>query len=130
MFKEKWLQVVSGLWILPGVVVGTRTKDVTQRVPGQTPDHPLMSHLHPSNLLLHPDTNNSKHVTQWGGQNNRKCIQSYSVSFYEHDLVDQPHARLSHPVCQKSRDPSEPPLANRPSWTGCQATAEGRKTSA
>ena len=50
---------------VPGVVVGARAEDVTQRVPGQTPDHPLMSHLHPPDLLLHPDTNNdSKHLHQ------------------------------------------------------------------
>lgn len=29
----------------------------------------------------------------------------------------------SYPTCQKSRDPSDPPLAKRPSWIGCQATA-------
>lgn len=33
-----------------------------------------------------------------------------------------------YPACQKSREPSEPPLANRPSWTGCQATAEDKRT--
>lgn len=38
----------------PGVVVGAGAQDVTQRVPGQTPDHPLMGHLHASHLLLHP----------------------------------------------------------------------------
>lgn len=31
--------------------------------------------------------------------------------------------RSSYPAFQKSRDPSEPPLAKRPSWIGCQATA-------
>lgn len=34
---------------------------------------------------------------------------------------------LSYPVCQKSSEPSEPPLANRPSCTGCQATAANRE---
>lgn len=54
-----------GVVYIPGVVVGAGAQDVTQRVPGQTPDHPFMSHLHPSNLLLHPDTNHSsKHQNQ------------------------------------------------------------------
>lgn len=44
--------------------------------------------------------------------------------------MGQLHVNVSYPVCQKSREPSEPPLANRPSWTGCQATAEDRKTAA
>lgn len=50
----------------PGVVVGAGTQDVTQRVPGQTPDHSLMSHFHPPHLLLHPDgvnTQQQRHET-------------------------------------------------------------------
>lgn len=40
----------------------------------------------------------------------------------------RPQRHLSYPVFQKSREPSEPPLANRPSWTGCQATAGDKST--
>lgn len=29
----------------------------------------------------------------------------------------------TYPTCQNNREPSDPPLANSPSWTGCQATA-------
>lgn len=47
---------------VPGVVVGAGTQDVTQWVPGQTPDHPLVSHLHPPDLLLHPDNTNGDKV--------------------------------------------------------------------
>ena len=47
---------VCGLWFwVPGVVVGARTEDVSQGVPGQTPDHPLVGHLHTTHLLLHPE---------------------------------------------------------------------------
>ena len=41
--------------VVPGVVVGARAEDVSQRRPGQTPDHPLMSHLHTAHLLLHAE---------------------------------------------------------------------------
>lgn len=44
------------------MVVGARAQDVTQWVPGQTPDHPLVSHLHPPDLLLHPDNTNGDKV--------------------------------------------------------------------
>lgn len=95
---------------VPGVVVGAGTQDVTQRMPCQAPDHPFMSHLHPSNLLLHPDTN--------------------TVSQSDQYWTNTTFALLGcpYPACQKSREPSEPPLANRPSCTGCQATAENTRT--
>ena len=43
------------------MVVGARTEDVSQRMPGQTPDHPLMSHLHTAHLLLHTEGETSTH---------------------------------------------------------------------
>lgn len=58
-----YLRRVCVLKPVPGVVVGAGAQDVAQWVPGQAPDHPFMSHLHPSNLLLHPDTN-GKHENQ------------------------------------------------------------------
>lgn len=29
----------------------------------------------------------------------------------------------TYPTCQNNKEPSDPPLAKSPSWTGCQATA-------
>lgn len=34
-----------------------------------------------------------------------------------------PTVNGTYPTCQNNREPSDPPLANSPSWTGCQATA-------
>lgn len=50
------------------MVVGAGAQDVTQWVPGQTPDHPLVSHLHPPDLLLHPDNTNGDKVKRECGK--------------------------------------------------------------
>lgn len=33
----------------------------------------------------------------------------------------------TYPTCQNNKEPSDPPLAKSPSWTGCQATAANQK---
>lgn len=106
--------LLSVILKIPGVVVGARAQDVAQRVPGQTPDHPFMSHFHPANFLLHPDTKYNNEI----GTGKPVTVQ------HTKPLQIQHH----YPACQKSREPSEPPLANRPSWTGCHATAEDKRT--
>lgn len=45
---------------VPGVVVGSGAQDVSERVPGQTPDHALVRHLHAPHLLLHPADENGE----------------------------------------------------------------------
>lgn len=37
-------------------------------------------------------------------------------------MDEEKKKKISHPTCQNKMAPSEPPLQNRPSWTGCQAT--------
>lgn len=34
----------------------------------------------------------------------------------------------TYPTCQNNKEPSDPPLAKSPSWTGCQATAVNKNT--
>lgn len=88
-----------------------------------------MSHLHSSHLFLH--TSKIFQQLQQSNNNTQFEITPQSITFwlmlpymvkqYRENLKD------AYPACQNSSDPSEPPLANKPSWTGCQATAATKK---